>query len=137
MLMLLTSIVGMLMATPWIPWQPLLYGTLGIGLTAASAAVVNQLLDRRIDALMGRTQNRPIPTGKVSPTHAMIFAIVLGTVGLSILGFCVNWLTALLTFATLIGYAFIYTLFLKRATPQNIVIGGLAGATPPLLGWCA
>lgn len=137
MLMLLTSMVGSLMASPWIPWQPLFYGTVGIGLAAASAAVVNQLLDRRIDALMGRTQNRPIPTGKVTPQHAIIFALILGSVGLAILGFCLNWLTALLTFATLIGYAFIYTVFLKRATPQNIVIGGLAGATPPLLGWTA
>ncbi len=137
MLMLLTSIIGMLMATPWIPWQPLCYGTLGIGLAAGSAAVINQLLDRRIDALMGRTQNRPIPTGMVSPAHAIVYAIVLGSLGLSILIVFVNGLTAVLTFATLIGYAFIYTVFLKRATPQNIVIGGLAGATPPLLGWTA
>lgn len=136
-LILLTAIVGMLLAAPWIPWQPLFYGTLGIGLTASSAAVINQLIDRHIDSHMGRTQNRPLPTGKITPTKAIFFATVLGILGMTILFVYVNPMTAWLTFATLIGYAFIYTVFLKRATPQNIVIGGLAGATPPLLGWAA
>jgi len=136
-LIMLTAIVGMLLAAPWIPWQPLFYGSLGIGLTASSAAVINQLVDRRIDAHMGRTQNRPLPTGKITPIRAVTFASSLGVIGMSILFIFVNQLTAWLTFATLIGYALIYTVFLKRATPQNIVIGGLAGATPPLLGWTA
>lgn len=136
-LILLTAVVGMLLAAPWIPWQPLFYGTLGIGLTASSAAVINQLIDRHIDAKMGRTQNRPLPSGKNTPTQAIIFATILGLLGMSVLFIFVNALTAWLTFATLIGYALIYTVFLKRATPQNIVIGGLAGATPPLLGWTA
>lgn len=136
-LILLTAIVGMLLAAPWIPWQPLFYGTLGIGLTASSAAVINQLIDRHIDAKMGRTQNRPLPTGKITPIKAVTFATLLGIMGMAVLFIFVNQLTAWLTFATLIGYALIYTVFLKRATPQNIVIGGLAGATPPLLGWAA
>lgn len=136
-LILLTAVVGMLLAAPWIPWQPLFYGTIGIGLTASSAAVINQLIDRHIDAKMGRTQNRPLPSGKTTPTQAIIFAAILGLVGMSVLFIFVNALTAWLTFATLIGYALVYTVFLKRATPQNIVIGGLAGATPPLLGWTA
>ncbi len=136
-LILLTAVVGMLLAAPWIPWQPLFYGTLGIGLTASSAAVINQLIDRHIDAKMGRTQNRPLPSGKISTTQAIIFAAILGVSGMLVLFIFVNAITAWLTFATLIGYAFIYTVFLKRATPQNIVIGGLAGATPPLLGWTA
>ena len=136
-LILLTAVVGMLLAAPWIPWQPLFYGTLGIGLTASSAAVINQLIDRHIDAKMGRTQNRPLPTGKITPIKAVTFATVLGIRGIAVLFIFVSQLTAWLTFATLIGYALIYTVFLKRATPQNIVIGGLAGATPPLLGWAA
>jgi protoheme IX farnesyltransferase len=136
-LILLTAIVGMLLAAPWIPWQPLFYGTIGIGFTASSAAVINQLIDRHIDAKMGRTQNRPLPSGKMSPLKAIIFATLLGVIGMATLFIFVNSLTAWLTFATLIGYALIYTVFLKRATPQNIVIGGLAGATPPLLGWTA
>ena len=136
-LIMLTAIVGMLMAAPWIPWQPLFYGTVGIGLTACSAAVVNQLIDRHIDAKMGRTQNRPLPSGKMTPRKAILFAVLLGVMGMATLFIFVNSLTAWLTFATLIGYALVYTVFLKRATPQNIVIGGLAGATPPLLGWTA
>jgi protoheme IX farnesyltransferase len=136
-LILLTAIVGMLLAAPWIPWQPLFYGTIGIGFTASSAAVINQIIDRHIDAKMGRTQNRPLPSGKMSPLKAIIFATLLGVIGMATLFIFVNSLTAWLTFATLIGYALIYTVFLKRATPQNIVIGGLAGATPPLLGWTA
>ncbi|MBA2653687.1 MAG: protoheme IX farnesyltransferase [Gammaproteobacteria bacterium] len=136
-LMLLTSIVGMLLATDHIPWQILFFGTLGIGLCAGAGGVINQLIDHRIDSVMGRTKRRPIPSGNISPSKAGIFAFILSLSGMSILIFFVNTLTAILTFATLVGYAFIYTVFLKRATPQNIVIGGLAGATPPLLGWTA
>lgn len=137
-LMLITTLVGMLLATPsFVPWHILIFGNLGIGLTAAAGAVINHLIDRRIDASMRRTHKRPIPTGKVSPTMAMVFALVLSVLGLGLLLFMINPLTALLTFLSLVGYAFIYTVFLKRATPQNIVIGGLAGAAPPLLGWTA
>jgi heme o synthase len=136
-LMLLTAIVGMLLASQQIPWRILLLATLGIGLSAGAGGVLNQLIDRRIDALMGRTQHRPIPAGLISPRKASIFAFILSASGMTILVLFINTLTALLTFATLIGYALIYTVFLKRATAQNIVIGGLAGATPPLLGWTA
>jgi heme o synthase len=136
-LMLLTAIVGMLLATDDIPWRILLLGTLGIGLSASAGGVLNQLIDRRIDSMMGRTKKRPIPSGHISPKKAGFFAFVLSFSGMLILITYVNVLTALLTFATLVGYAIIYTVFLKRATPQNIVIGGLAGATPPLLGWTA
>lgn len=136
-LMLLTSVVGMLLATDEIPWRILLLGTVGIGLSASAGGVINQLIDRQIDSIMGRTKNRPIPSGTVSPKKAGFFAFVLSALGMSILLFYVNVLTAILTFITLIGYAFVYTVFLKRATSQNIVIGGLAGATPPLLGWTA
>lgn len=137
-LMLITTIVGMLLATPgMVPWPIFVFGLVGIGLTAASGAVINHLVDRHIDAIMRRTQGRPLPTGKVSLPIAIIFAFVLATTGLSLLIFFVNLLTAVLTFLSLVGYALIYTVFLKRATPQNIVIGGLAGAMPPLLGWTA
>lgn len=136
-LMLLTAIVGMLLASYSIPWHSLFFGTIGIGLAACSAATINQLIDRRIDAVMLRTQNRPLPKGNVSLKNATAFAAILGFSGLFILWYWVNPLTTVLTFATLIGYAVIYTVYLKRATPQNIVIGGLAGATPPLLGWTA
>lgn len=137
-LMLITTLVGMLLATPgWVPWQILVFGNLGIGLTAAAGAVTNHLIDRRIDATMRRTHKRPIPMGKVSPLMASLFALVLALVGLGLLVSVVNLLTAVLTFFSLVGYAFIYTVFLKRSTPQNIVIGGLAGAAPPLLGWTA
>jgi heme o synthase len=136
-LMLLTALVGMLLAAPAIPWRTILLGTLGIGLSAAAGGVLNQLIDRRIDTLMGRTQKRPIPSGNISPKKAARFALGLSIVGMSILIIYINTLTAILTFLTLIGYAIIYTIFLKRATPQNIVIGGIAGATPPLLGWTA
>lgn len=136
LLMLITAYVGMSLAVPgFVPWQPLVFGLLGIGLLASAAAAVNHLVDRRIDAIMGRTLHRPIPTGRVSMQNAIIFAIVLGLLGFFILGFLVNWLTAVLTALTLVGYAGIYTMYLKRATPQNIVIGGFAGAMPPLLGW--
>jgi protoheme IX farnesyltransferase len=137
-LMLITTVVGMLLATPgMVPWSILIFGNIGIGLTAAAGAVTNHLVDRRIDAIMRRTQGRPIPSGKISLPIAISFAILLATVGLTLLIVFVNTLTALLTFLSLLGYALIYTVFLKRATPQNIVIGGLAGAAPPLLGWTA
>lgn len=137
-LMLLTAIVGMQLAVPgFIPWQALWFGTLGIALAAGSAAVINHLADSQIDSTMARTQNRPIPTGKVKPRSALIFALILGISGISILVIFVNPLTALFTFLTQLGYAGIYTFYLKHNTSQNIVIGGLAGATPPLLGWTA
>jgi len=128
----------MCLASPGkIPLTTLVFGNLGIGFAACSAAVINHLIDRKIDAKMGRTEQRPLPTGKVSPTQAVIFAVIMGSIGLYMLLGWVNVLTAVLTFATLLGYAVIYTIFLKHATPQNIVIGGLAGAMPPLLGWTA
>lgn len=138
MLMLLTAFVGMLLASPgFVPWQILVFGTLGIGLAASSGAVLNHLVDRHIDAVMQRTQQRPIASGRINLLQALLFAFILGVLGMAILIYWVNVLTAVLTFFTLIGYAVIYTLFLKHATPQNIVIGGLAGAMPPLLGWTA
>jgi heme o synthase len=138
LLMLLTSIIGMFMATPgMVSWQVLLFGNLGIALCAGSAATVNHLVDRRIDLIMARTRARPIAQGRVDTTHAILFALILGVLGMSILITQINQLTAWLTLASLLGYAVIYTLWLKRATPQNIVIGGLAGAAPPLLGWTA
>jgi heme o synthase len=138
LLMLLTSVIGMLMATrELVPWQVLLFGNLGIALCAGSAAAVNHLVDRRIDAVMARTHNRPVATGRIDTRRAIIFAMVLGVAGMAILITQINALTAWLTLASLLGYAVVYTLFLKRATPQNIVIGGLAGAAPPLLGWTA
>jgi len=137
-LIVFTAIVGMLLATPgMVPWQPLLFGTLGIGMAAASAAAINQIVDQRVDADMLRTRNRPLPTGHLSNTQALVFAGILGVVSMAILVLLVNPLTALLTLCSLIGYAFIYTMYLKRATPQNIVIGGAAGAAPPVLGWVA
>lgn len=138
LLMLLTSLIGMLLAVPgWVPLHIIVWGNLGIALCAGSAAAVNHLVDRQIDVKMARTFNRPIATGRISPRNAVIFATILGVVGLSILMICVNMLTAWLTLASLLGYAVVYTLYLKRASPQNIVIGGLAGAAPPLLGWTA
>lgn len=138
LLMLLTSIIGMFMATPgMVPWQVLLFGNLGIALCAGSAAAVNHLVDRRIDLIMARTHDRPVAQGRVDTTHAILFALILGVLGMAILITQINQLTAWLTLASLLGYAVIYTLWLKRATPQNIVIGGLAGAAPPLLGWTA
>lgn len=137
-LMLLTTWVGMCLATPgFVPLSALVFGMLGIALCASSAAVINHLLDRRIDAIMARTKKRPIVQGKVAPKQALMFAFLLGVIGMMTLIFLVNMLTAILSFITLIGYAVIYTGYLKRATPQNIVIGGLAGAAPPLLGWTA
>jgi len=137
-LMLLTAAAGMYLATSpdyALTGKLLILANLGIGLCACSAAVVNHLVDRRIDTIMSRTRSRPLVQGKVTPKQAVIFSIVLGLSGLTILSVWVNVLTAALTFLSLIGYAGIYTGYLKRATPQNIVIGGLAGAAPPLLGW--
>ena len=137
-LLVFTAIVGMFLATPgMVPWDLLIAGSLGIGLAAAAGAVVNQVLDQRIDAQMARTRNRPLPQGRVSERDALAFAMGLGLAGLAVLVLFVNALTAALTFASLIGYAVVYTVFLKRATPQNIVIGGAAGAAPPVLGWVA
>ena len=137
-LIVFTAIVGMMLASPgMVPWQPLLFGTLGIGMAAASAAAINQIVDQRIDADMLRTSKRPLPTGHLTNTQALVFAAILGVTSMAILVLLVNPLTALLTLCSLIGYAFIYTMYLKRATPQNIVIGGAAGAAPPVLGWVA
>lgn len=137
-LMLVTSWVGMYLATPnLVPLHILVLGTFGIACSAAAAAVFNHLADRHIDAKMARTYHRPIASGRISPKEALYFAFLLSTVGLIILFFFINPLTALLTAITMLGYAVCYTLFLKRATPQNIVIGGAAGAAPPLLGWVA
>jgi protoheme IX farnesyltransferase len=137
-LMLLTAVIGMFMAVPGVvPWQPLIFGNLGIGLCAGSAAAVNHLVDQRIDQVMARTRNRPLAKGRVGTGQAALFALALGLLGMYLLLVYVNALTAWLTLASLLGYALIYTVFLKRATPQNIVIGGLAGAAPPLLGWTA
>jgi protoheme IX farnesyltransferase len=136
--MLFTAIVGMLLAVPGMPSIDLLiYGTLGIGLAASSAAAINHFIDRNADAQMARTEKRPLPTGELNTTNVITFAVILGVSAMLILVLLVNTLTALLTFLSLFGYAIIYTLYLKRATPQNIVIGGIFGATPPLLGWCA
>lgn len=137
-LMLVTVAVGMLLANPeQLTLQIFIFGMLGIALMSSAGAVINHLADSHIDALMARTQKRPIPSGHIKPWKAWVFAIALGSTGLVILLNFVNPLTAVLTLAALIGYALIYTLYLKRATPQNIVIGGLAGAMPPLLGWIA
>jgi protoheme IX farnesyltransferase len=137
-LMILTSVIGMCMAVPgWVPLDALILGNLGIALCAGAAAAVNHVVDQRIDQRMARTRNRPLAKGRVSNTAAITFAATLGIVGMAILLLWVNQITAWLTLASLVGYAFVYTLFLKRATPQNIVIGGLAGAAPPLLGWTA
>jgi len=137
-LIVFTAMVGMFLATPGlVPWPALVFGTLGIGLSAASAAAVNQLVDQPVDSLMGRTNRRPLPTGNLTATQAVVFAVFIGALGLGLLVAYVNTLTAVLTFGSLIGYAVIYTMFLKRATPQNIVIGGAAGAAPPVLGWTA
>lgn len=138
LLMLITAVVGMFLSTPgMVPWHVLWWGTLGIALSSGSAAVINHIVDQNVDVLMGRTKNRPLPTGRVQTTHALWFAIILGLIGLAILYFFINTLTTVLTFISLMGYAVFYTMFLKRATPQNIVIGGAAGAMPPLLGWTA
>ncbi len=137
-LIVFTAIVGMFMATPaMVPWDVLIYGTIGIGLAACSAAAINHVVDHKIDSIMARTNRRPLPEGKVSLVNAVIFAWFLGTISMGVLAFLVNPLTAGLTALSLIGYGFIYSMYLKRATPQNIVIGGAAGAAPPVLGWTA
>lgn len=137
-LIVFTAVIGMFLATPGLPgWRPLLLGSLGIWLAAASAAAINHLLDSRIDAVMARTAHRPLPTGSLTHRQVLVFALALGLASMLLLALGVNLLTAVLTFASLIGYAIVYTGWLKRATPQNIVIGGLAGAAPPLLGWAA
>ena len=139
-LIVFTAVIGMFLAIrpgdPW-PWEQIVLGAIGIWLAAASAAAINHLLDQRIDVLMARTQHRPLATGTLKPAQVLAFAVFLGTLSMTILISMVNPLTAALTFASLIGYAVVYTAWLKRATPQNIVIGGIAGAAPPLLGWAA
>jgi heme o synthase len=137
-LIMLTAVVGTLLAARGLPpLDALVFGNLGIALAAASAAAVNHVLDRRIDARMARTRKRPLPSGHLAPAQALAFALLLGVISMVILVAFVNVLTAALTFASLIVYAVVYTVWLKRATPQNIVIGGAAGAAPPVLGWIA
>jgi len=138
LLIVFTALVGMVLASPgMVPLPALIFGTLGIALASGSAAAFNHVLDRRIDEIMGRTRHRPLPTGHLQKRHAVAFATVLAVASMLILWPLVNGLTAALTFCSLIGYAMVYTLWLKRATPQNIVIGGAAGAAPPVLGWAA
>lgn len=137
-LIVFTAVIGMFLAVPGFPgWRPLLLGSLGIWLAAGSAAAINHLIDQRIDKLMVRTAHRPLAVGALTPLQVLVFALLLGTLSMAILLLWVNALTAALTFASLIGYAVVYTAWLKRATPQNIVIGGIAGAAPPALGWAA
>ena len=137
-LMLITSLVGMFLATrAGVAWPVLVFGNLGIGLCAGAAAAVNHVVDRRIDSIMARTHKRPVTAGRLSPLAALAFALLLAVSGMALLLTFTNELAAWLTLASLLGYAVLYTGFLKRATPQNIVIGGLAGAAPPLLGWVA
>ena len=137
-LMVLTSLIGMLLATDQaVPMTVLIFGNLGIALCSGSAAAVNHIVDRHVDDKMARTLNRPLAQGRLKTEYAVIFALITGIIGMAILLVFTNVLTAWLTLASLVGYAFIYTMFLKHATPQNIVIGGLAGAAPPLLGWTA
>lgn len=137
-LIIFTAIAGMFLSVPgWPPLTAILAGTAGIGLAAASAAAINHLLDQRIDAVMTRTRDRPLPQGKLNDRQVLIFSMILATLSMFLLVTWVNVLTAVLTFLSLIGYAILYTVWLKRATPQNIVIGGAAGAAPPLLGWTA
>lgn len=148
-LIVFTAVIGMFLARlplapgempgpPQFPgWRPLVFGSLGIWLAASSAAAINHLLDQRIDAIMARTSSRPLPSGTLGSRQVLLFALGLGTASMVLLVWQVNLLTAALTFASLIGYAVVYTGWLKRATPQNIVIGGLAGAAPPALGWVA
>lgn len=137
-LIVFTAVVGMLLATPgMVPLDILVFGTLGIGLGAASGAAINHWVDQRIDAVMERTKGRPLPQGQLTPAAALTFAISLGVISMLILVTFVNVLTAILTLISLVGYAVIYTMFLKRSTPHNIVLGGAAGAAPPILGWAA
>ena len=137
-LMIFTSFIGMLLAEPLaLNLEVLLVGNLGIALMSLSAGSINQLLDQKIDSIMLRTKRRPLVMGVLAPKNVIIYAVTLASTGFLLLYFLINTLTAWLTFASLVGYAFVYTLYLKRRTPQNIVIGGAAGATPPLLGWTA
>ncbi len=138
LLIVFTAVVGMVLASPgMVPLPALIFGTLGIALASGSAAAFNHVLDRRIDEQMARTRGRPLPTGHLILSQAVVFASLLGAASMLVLWTSVGALTAVLTFASLIGYAIVYTLWLKRATPQNIVIGGAAGAAPPILGWAA
>ncbi len=137
-LIVFTALIGMLMAVPAVPpWVPMLAGLVGIWLASASAAAINHLIDQRIDRVMARTAHRPLPTGQLKPHQVLLFALLLAASSMAVLLIWTNVLTAVLSFAGLIGYAIIYTAWLKRATPQNIVIGGAAGAVPPVLGWTA
>ncbi|MGB5260593.1 MAG: UbiA family prenyltransferase, partial [Gammaproteobacteria bacterium] len=139
-LIVFTAMVGMFLATSppgMVPWDVLLFGNLGIGLAASAAAAINHVLDAREDAKMARTSKRPLPQGELNERNALIFAGVLAALSMFILVYRINLLTAVLTFMSLVGYAVVYTMYLKRATPQNIVIGGAAGAAPPILGWAA
>ncbi|NOX09120.1 MAG: protoheme IX farnesyltransferase [Gammaproteobacteria bacterium] len=138
MLIVFTAMVGMLLATPQgLPLELFFYASLGIALASASGAAINHWVDQRIDQIMERTQGRPLPQGELSSRAALIFALSLGVIAMLILVLKVNMITAILTLTSLIGYAVIYTMFLKRTTPQNIVLGGAAGAAPPALGWAA
>jgi protoheme IX farnesyltransferase len=138
LLMIFTSLIGMLLANPLnINFLLLIIANVGIALMAFSAGAINQLVDQKVDRIMDRTKKRPLPSGELKEINVIVYSIVIGFIGFVTLFFYVNQLTAYLTFASLVGYAFIYTMYLKRATPQNIVIGGAAGATPPLLGWTA
>ncbi len=138
LLLVFTALVGMALAVPgWLPLQQTFFGLVGIGLASSSAAAINHVIDQRTDAIMKRTENRPIPQGALSTRQCLIFAFFIGALGMVLLVAFVNVLTAVLTFFSLIGYAVVYTVYLKRATPQNIVIGGAAGAMPPVLGWAA
>lgn len=137
-LIIFTAVVGMFLSVPgMVPISPLIFGTIGIGLAAASAAAINHVVDHRIDSIMARTMRRPLPKGNISIQGAIVFAFILATLSMIILTYFVNVLTAVLTAVSLIGYGFVYSMYLKRATPQNIVIGGIAGAAPPVLGWTA
>ena len=137
-LIVFTAVIGMFLAVPGIPpWKALVFGNLGIWLAASSAAAINHLLDRRIDEKMARTSHRPLPSGSLTGRQVLVFALILGALSMLLLCVFVNWLTAILTFFSFIGYAVVYTVYLKHATPQNIVIGGAAGAAPPVLGWAA
>ena len=138
LLLVFTAVVGMALAIPgMVPLQETFFGIIGIGMASASAAAINHVVDQHADAQMKRTNKRPIPQGNLTSTHVLLFAAVLGVVAMVLLVVFVNVLTAVLTFLSLIGYACVYTMYLKRATPQNIVIGGVAGAMPPVLGWAA
>ena len=137
-LIVFTAMVGMLLAVDGaVPLDIFVFGLLGIGFAAASGAAINHVVDERIDQLMERTKDRPIASGDIGQGKALVFALSLGAIGIAMLLVFINVLTAILTFFSLVGYALIYTMYLKRATPQNIVLGGAAGAAPPLLGWTA